>query len=451
MRLLLTILLTVYSFSFNVHAQPKKNLAGKSAQRPNIVFILIDELRYNALGCTGHPFVKTPNIDRLAKEGMLMQNAYATNPVCSPSRASYLTGQYAQAHRVLKNTKYNEMSHKLITYPLLMQQSGYSTAFIGKWHMGDDYTQRPGFDRWVCSGGNKVPKIDPPLNVDGKMVEFKGHITDILTDHAIDFIKNYANKEKPFCLSLFHNAVHGPYKPSDRNKDLYKNEPIVRTISATSPVVGKPALEGKNGQPPESDAAIRNQIRMVVDIDDGVGRILKALEEAGILDKTFVVFTSDNGYLWGEHGQGQKRLAYEESIKLPMLVRYPPMVKAGSTSDAPILNIDFAPTFLDMAKVPLHPQMKGQSFLPVLKGGQLKNREALLFEYYLEPTGIPSWKAVRTNRYKYINYTDLKDCNELYDLKQDPKEMHNLIKEPEAAVVVQKMESELQRLIAAFK
>jgi N-acetylglucosamine-6-sulfatase len=317
--------------------------------------------------------------------------------------------------------------------------------------MGDDYTPRPGFDRWVCAGGNKEPKVNSPMNIDGKTVQTEGHVTDVLTDETIKFIKNYGNKNKPFCISLFHKAVHGPYKPAERNKDLYKNEPIVRTISATSPVVGKPALVGKNGQPPESDEAIRNQLRMVVDIDEGVGRILKTLEEAKILDNTLIVFTSDNGYLWGEHGQGQKRLAYEESIKVPMLVRYPALVKAGSVSEASILNIDFAPTFLDLANVPIHAQMKGQSILPVLKGKALKNREALLFEYYIEPTGIPSWKAVRTDRYKYINYPDLKDCNELYDLKKDPVEMHNLIKQPDAAAMVKKMESELQRLVAEFK
>lgn len=422
--------------------------------RPNIIFILVDELRYNALSCMGHPFVKTPNIDRLGKEGMLMKNAYVTNPVCSPSRATFLTGRYAQAHGVIKNTKYNAMTHKMITYPLLLQQSGYRTAFIGKWHMGDDYTPRPGFDRWVCAGGNKEPKNNSPMNIDGQMVQTEGHVTDVLTDETIKFIQSNASNdsnEKPFCISLFHKAVHGPYLPTERNKNLFKDQPIVRTISATSPVKGKPALIGKNGQPPESDEAIRNQLRMLVDIDDGVGRILKTLEDLKILDKTFIVFTSDNGYLWGEHGQGQKRLAYEESIKVPMLVRYPVLVKAGSTSDASILNIDFAPTFLDLANVPMHAQMRGQSYLPVFKGRQLKNRESLLFEYYLEPTGIPSWKAVRTNRYKYINYTDLTDCNELYDLKQDPDEMNNLIKKPESIAVIRDMERELQRLVTAFK
>jgi len=451
MRLAKILLFLFYGLTFTGYSQTQKNQVAKNVQRPNIIFILVDELRFDALGCTGHPFVKTPNIDRLAKEGLLMKNAYVTTPVCSPSRASFLTGQYAQAHGVIKNTKYNEMTHKMITYPLLLQQSGYSTAFIGKWHMGDDFTPRPGFDRWVCAGANKEPKIDCPVNIDGQVVQTKGHITDFLTDETIKFIEGYGNKEKPFCISLYERGVHGQYIPSERNKNLYKNHPIVHSISATSPIAGKPALEGKHGQPVETDEQIRNYLRMLVDIDDGIGRILKTLEEKKLLDNTFIVFSSDNGYFWGEHGQGGKRLAYEESIRVPMIVRYPPLIKAGSKSDASILNIDFAPTFLDLAQVPLHPQMKGQSILPVFKGKSLKNRESLLFEYYLEPTGIPSWKAVRTDRYKYINYTDLKDCNEIYDLKKDPNEMHNLIQESQASVVVKKMELELQRLVADFK
>lgn len=444
-------LFLVFWFFLVVTGQSQTKKKATVNPRPNIIFILVDELRYNALSCMGHPFVKTPNIDRLAKEGMLMKNAYVTTPVCSPSRATFLTGRYAQSHGVVKNTKYNAMTHKMITYPLLLQHSGYLTAFIGKWHMGDDYTPRPGFDRWVCAGGNKEPKMNSPMNIDGQTVQTEGHVTDVLTDETIKFIQSNASNEKPFCISLFHKGVHGPYQPTERNKDLFKDQPIVRTISATSPVTGKPALIGKNGQPPESDEAIRRQLRMLVDIDDGVGRILETLEELKILDKTFIVFTSDNGYLWGEHGQGQKRLAYEESIKVPMLVRYPALVKAGSTSEASILNIDFAPTFLDLANVPMHAQMRGQSYLPVFKGQHLKNRQSLLFEYYLEPTGIPSWKAVRTDRYKYINYTDLTDCNELYDLEQDPKEMNNLIKKRESIVVIKDMEKELQRLVVAFK
>lgn len=427
------------------------SFAQKTAKpiRPNIIFILVDELRYNVLSCTGHPFVKTPNIDRIANEGVIMNKAYVTCPLCSPSRASFLTGQYAHTNGIVKNTNYNAVSHELITYPRLLQAAGYKTAFIGKWHMGDDTSPRPGFDRWICTPANKVDKIDPTMNVDGQTLKFKGHITDILTDEAIKFIKE--NKDKPFNISLFHNAVHGPYIPSERNKSLFKNQPIVRTISATSPVVGKPALVGKNGQPPENDEAVRNYLRMLVDVDEGVGLIFKALEDAGILNNTIIIFAGDNGYLWGEHGQGQKRLAYEESIKIPFLVRYPPLIKAGTKSNAPILNIDFAPTVLDLAGLPIHKQMQGQSILPVFKGKKLKGRESLLFEYVLEKTGIPTWKAVRTDHWKYINYPDLTDCDELYYLTKDSVEMNNLINNPEQKAVVDKMKSELTRLMTVFQ
>ncbi|MBC8152008.1 MAG: sulfatase [Bacteroidetes bacterium] len=421
----------------------------QAPSRPNVVLILVDELRWNALNCMGHTFVKTPHIDRIAREGMLMRNAFVTTPLCSPSRASILTGQYAHTTGIVRNTKYNALTHQLITYPRLLQQAGYQTAFIGKWHMGDDSSPRPGFSRWVGSGANKVDKINPTLNIDGTTVIKQGHITDILTEEATDFIKQ--NKDKPFSICLFHNAVHGPYKPSDRNKSLFQNQPIERTLSARSPVVNKPALVGKNGQPPEGDEAIRNQLRMLVDVDDGVGMIYKTLEEAGILDNTVIIFTSDNGYLWGEHGQGQKRLAYEESIRVPFLVRYPPMIKPGTTCDESVLNIDLAPTMLQLAGLPAHQPMQGQSLIPVFKGRTLNDRQSMLFEYTIEPTGIPSWKAVRTSEWKFIHYTDLTGCDELYDLRKDPQEMSNLIGDPQSNTVAKSMETELTRLMTVFK
>jgi arylsulfatase A-like enzyme len=428
-----------------------------SAARPNIVFIYTDDQRWDALSCAGHPFLKTPNIDRLAREGALFRNAFVTTPLCSPSRASFLTGQYVHTHKVTGNGNNNALSHELMTFPRLLQRAGYETAFIGKWHMGNDETPRPGFDRWVSFRGQGVYE-NPRLNVDGLPVSANGYMTDILTGHAIEFLRR--PHAKPFLLYLGHKAVHGPFTPAERHKNLYSDQPIPRAPSVKDTLEGKPMLQRKVDEKPRpaqvnaqlrgpNDELVRNQLRTLQAVDDSVGEVLKTLGERGQLDNTIIIFTSDNGYFWGEHGLGDKRAAYEESIRIPMLVRYPKLIKAGATLDESVLNIDIAPTLLELGGAAIPNTMPGRSMAPLWQGKRSPWRNSFLAEYFAEPQNprIPSWQAVRSERYKYIHYTELEGMDELYDLKADPYEMKNLIREPDAAGALSQMKTELQKLL----
>jgi N-acetylglucosamine-6-sulfatase len=445
-RCCLVVLLALPLFAAQAPAQ--------TAPRPNIVFILIDDLRWDALGVMGHPFVKTPNIDRIAKEGMIFRNAFVTTPLCSPSRASFLTGQYVHKHNIVGNEKpqvYGPLSFKLTTFPMLLQRAGYETAYVGKWHMGTDDAPRPGFDRWVSFKGQGAYN-DPPLNLDGRQEKVAGYMTDLLSDYAVEFVRR--QHAKPFMLYLAHKAIHGPFTPAERHKDLYADQTIKRAPNAQDTLEGKPMLRRTVGERPAArpgggpnDDLIKNQMRCLTSIDEGVGRVLKALEETGQLDKTIVIFTSDNGYFWGEHGLGDKRAAYEESIRIPLLVRYPKMIKAGATREQAALNVDIAPTLLELAGAPIPKEMHGQSLAPLFKGNPRKWRESFLTEYFAEERfpNIASWQAVRSARWKYVHYTELEGADELYDLKADPGEMKNLIADPGAQPALKEMKLELQR------
>jgi arylsulfatase A-like enzyme len=431
-----------------------------SAQRPNIVFILIDDLRWDALGCMGHPFVKTPNIDRIASEGALFKNFFVSIPLCSPSRGSFLTGQYSHTHGVINNGDHSALSHKLVTYPWLLHDAGYETAFIGKWHMGVDDSPRPGFDRWVSFKGQGVYN-DPILNVDGKASKHSGYITDILNDYALKFVKS--EHTRPFLLYLPHKAVHGPFTPAERHKSLYADAVINPTPSLNDSLVGKPAATRKLEDASEEKAkvrkqsdnerrmpekAIKNQLRALAAVDEGVRQLFKALEQSGQLDNTVIIFSSDNGFFWGEHGFADKRWAYDESIRDPLLIRFPKLIKPGTVFDQFVLNIDIAPTLLELAEVPIPNTIQGRSLLPLFKDSKVSWRTAFLTEYFQEKQypRTPTWQAVRTDRWKYIIYTDLKDMDELYDLKADPFEMKNLINEPGSQPALKQMQAELGKL-----
>jgi arylsulfatase A-like enzyme len=402
-------------------------LARAEARRPNFVFIITDDQRWDALSCMGHPFLKTPNIDRIGNEGAIFQNFFVTTPLCSPSRSSFLTGQYVHTTRVYGNGDSSEVSHRLITWPALLQKTGYETAFIGKLHMGSDSTPRPGFDRWISFKGQGV-YIDPLLNIDGKESRAEGYVTDILSDHTVDFIKK-DHAGKPFAVLLLHKAVHQPCVPAERHKDLYKNDTLPRYPAEDDDLSGKPVLRGMKDKEGTSDKQIRNMYRCIQSVDDGVGKVLAALEETKQLDNTIIIFTSDNGYFFGEHHLSDKRAAYEESIRDPLLVRYPPMIKAGSKPAGIALNIDIASTTLELAGADVPANIHGKSLVPILKDSSAKLRDSALLEYFMEPRypHIPTWQSVRGERWKYIHYTDVADSDELYDLQNDPHEMKNVI------------------------
>lgn len=447
---------TILLLSFTLLAV--SSFAATDKDRPNIIVINVDELRWDGLSITGHPFIQTPNIDRIAQEGMLMENSFVTTPLCGPSRGCLMTGQYAHTNGSYKNTAPKGHTKLLKTYPMLFQKAGYKTAFIGKWTTGRnaDKTPHPGFDRWFCSGVNRDYKMDPVVNVDGEWIPYQGHATDIDSAEAVRFIRE--NKDQPFNISLWHRSVHTSYGEehllaAERNRSLYKDQPIERRLSAQPGFVVQPSLKGFAQKPP-TDEDIRNIARMTVDIDDGVGEIYRALKEEGILDKTMIIFIGDNGFFFGEHGLTEKRLAYEESIRAPFFVRYPPLIKAGSRSEVGVLNIDIAPTLLELAGIPVPSEMQGQDLLPVFQGGDLQDpRSALLFEFWPE-TDLPGqkswWKAVRTDRWKYVHYYKEPFYDELYDLENDPYEMTNLIESPAHEDTLSHMKSELKRLMAKY-
>ena len=464
----IVVLLMFASASMNF-AQP-----ARQQRRPNIIFILIDDLRWDELGITGHPFIKTPHIDRIGREGALFRNAFMTTPLCSPSRASFLTGQYAHTHGITDNVDRSIASHKLITFPLLLRQSGYATAFIGKWHMGNDDSPRPGFDRWVSFKG-QGSYLNPEINEDGRDVNGRGYITDLLSGYAVEFIKR--RRDQPFLIYLAHKAIHPEvmqhgdgsvnlaeaerFIPAERHRNLFVGKKVPRRPNAMRSPEGKPALQRAiNDLPPlsaktaSSDEVVLGRLRSLMAIEEGVGEILKALKETNQLDDTVVVLASDNGYFYGEHGLSvERRLAYEESIRMPLLVRYPRAINAGTIRHEFALNIDVAPTLLDLAGVAPLATAQGRSLVPLLNGPGGEWRRSFLIEYYSDKV-FPriqkmGYKSVRTDRWKYIHYVELDGMDELYDLKADPYEMKNIINRPDAARPLQEMKRELERLLKA--
>jgi N-acetylglucosamine-6-sulfatase len=443
-----------------------------SAVRPNIVFILVDDLRWDELSITGHPFVRTPHIDRIGREGAVFRHAFVTTPLCSPSRASFLTGQYAHRHGITDNVDRSAASHRLTTFPRLLHDAGYATAFVGKWHMGNDDTARPGFDRWVSFKGQGT-YLDPEINEDGKVIKRAGYTTDILSGYAVEFIRR--KRDRPFLVYLAHKAIHPEVRqnddgsvdladaerflPAERHQSLYANEAIPHRPNYGRAPTDKPALRRQIGDLPPLGAAtatraeaILGRQRSLLAIEDGVGEILRALEETGQLDDTVLVFTSDNGYFYGEHGLSvERRLAYEESIRMPLLVRYPKAIAAGTVRKELALNIDLAPTLLELAGEAPPPAMQGRSLVPLLKGQTARWRDSFLIEYASDRV-FPrilnmGYQAVRTQRWKYIHYLELDGMDELYDLQNDPYEMNNIIHQPTAQGRVARLRSELKRLL----
>ena len=446
--------------------------ASRQSRRPNIVMVLVDDMRWDEMRVAGHPFIDTPNMDRLARQGARFTNAFATTPLCSPSRASFLTGQYPHTNGIIDNTA--RPSHNLRVFPLELQNAGYRTGFFGKWHMGNDDSPRPGFDHWVAMPG-QGEAIDPSLNVDGQRVEARGYTTDLLTDYVERFIDGPS--DRPFLVYLAHKAIHpnimqlddgrvvpvpgqpGGFVAADRHRGRYIGRTMPRRASAFKPPLGKPALLRQIDQLPPlglntatADDDIRGRLEMLLGVDDSLGRILAVLERKGMQNDTMVVFTSDHGYFYGEHGlNAERRLAYEETIRIPLIVRYPPLTTAGSTPAEMALSLDIAPTLLEIAGIQVAADMQGRSLVPVLKHEAREWRTSFLVEYFSD-TVYPrirnmGYVAARTSRHKYINYRELRGMDELYDLEKDPFEETNIVDRPDARETLQTMKAELQRLL----
>lgn len=409
----------------------------------------------------------------------MFRNAFLADPLCSPSRASFLTGQYPHINGITDNVDRSAISHRLVTFPRLLHDSGYATAFIGKWHMGNDETRRPGFDRWVSFKG-QGSYLNPDINEDGKSVKPFGYITDILTNYALDFIKH--QHDRPFVVYLAHKAIHPEvmqhddgsvnladaemFIPAERHRNLYTGVKIPRRPSYKRPPTGKAALQRKiGGLPPlgpntaTRDESILGRQRSLMAVDESVGKIFKSLKETGQLDRTIIVFTSDNGYFYGEHGLSvERRLAYEESIRTPLLIRYPGVIRPRTVRNELALNIDLAPTLLQLAGEQAPDTMQGRSLVPLiqsLKRGRAPWRDSILVEYYSDkvfPRVVQmGYQSVRTERWKFIHYLELSGMDELYDLHADPYEMKNLIKHSRAKRALSEMKQELARLLRETK
>jgi N-acetylglucosamine-6-sulfatase len=444
---------------------------------PNIVVVLVDDMRFDEIGVAGHPYIQTPNIDRIAREGAYFINAFTVNPLCSPSRASLLTGQHAHYHGITDNLARGELSHQLETFPQRLQANGYDTAFIGKWHMGNDDTARPGFSTWAGMRG-QGEAIDPTFNLNGERRTIQGYVTDILHDLSIDFIKQ--EREEPFMLYLSHKALHPNvfqaddgsaaelpegqtrrgFIAADRHVGMYADAVPPRRANFGVAPTDKPALMRQINNLPQlgagtvtPDQTIHERHEMLMAIDEGLGRMLRELESLGELDNTVVVVTSDHGYWYGEHGLGaERRMAYEEGIRIPLLIRYPRLIQAGAKPEKNVLTLDLAPTMIELAGLELERVRHGRSMVPLLTGESVSSwRNSFMIEYYtdtvFERMDRMGYKAVRTDKYKYIRYEDLQDMDELYDLEADPYEVNNIITDDGSAELVIALNAELNRLI----
>ena len=447
---------TILGFAFVATFAPAKAQPQKGM---NIIYILSDDHRYDAMGFMGKiKGLQTPGMDRMAREGAHLQKAFVTTALCSPSRASILTGQYAHTHTVVDNDA--PLPANLKFFPQYLQQKGYQTAFFGKWHMGNTGDQpQPGFNHWESFEGQGT-YYDVTLNINGKRQKQNGYTTDLLTEHAVQWLNN-RNKGKPFFVYLSHKGVHAEFQPAKRHEGKYADMPIVTPPSmyltatdsskhfgtATAPAtkvnyadIPKWVREQRyswhgvdymyHGAIP-FDVFYRRYLETLLAVDESILTMLEWVKKEGLESNTMVVYMGDNGFSFGEHGLIDKRHAYEESMRVPLLAWAPGMIKGGTQLQQVVMNIDIAPTFLELAGMQKPANMQGRSFAPLLRGQTLPARDTMFYEYYWEAPfpQTPTTFAVRTDRYKYIFYNGIWDTNELYDLQQDPYEMNNLIRD----------------------
>jgi N-acetylglucosamine-6-sulfatase len=435
-------------------------VASAQRQKPrNVIFILSDDHRYDAMGfMKAQEWLKTPNLDRLAAEGAHFKNAFVTTALCSPSRASILTGVYAHRHRIVDNN--TPIPPGTTYFPAYLQKAGYKTAFIGKWHMGAETDEpKPGFDQWVSFRGQGTYLPTPTgLNVNGKKVPQKGYITDELTDYALDWLRTLP-KDQPYFMYLSHKAVHADFQPAKRHEGMYKDAKFVYppTMAESGEMAQHRPTWVQNQRnswhgvdyPYHSTLDIADYYKRYAEtlmaVDESVGRVLDELQKRGELESTLVIYMGDNGFAFGEHGLIDKRTAYEESMRVPLLARCPALFSGGKVVKEVVAGLDIMPTVLSTAGVAVPKGLDGMSWLPLVQGKPVQWRKELLYEYYWERNfpQTPTMHALRGDRFKFIRYQGIWDTDELYDMQEDPLESRNLISDERYAATVKEMREHL--------
>jgi arylsulfatase A-like enzyme len=443
-----TVAALVFVIATSLHAAERK---------PNFVFVVADDQRWDAMGVVQrehgergrYPWFETPSMDRLAAEGVRFRNAFITHSICSPGRAGFLTGQYNHINGVLDNE--TPLPNASVTHATLLQAAGYRTAYFGKWHMGEQ-RGRPGFEHSASFIGQGAYQ-DCPFEINGVETATKGWVDDVSTNYAIDWIK--ANHEKPFSLTVGFKSPHnkrGDTNLPERLRSLYEGKATRPTPNvALAAIYHRPLTAEDAGKERglSANAVHLDYLRHIKGIDENLGRLLGTLDELKLADDTVVVYTSDNGYYLGERGLGDKRALYEEGLRLPFLVRYPRLFPKGKFVDEMVLNIDLAPTFLDLAGLPAHPKMQGMSFKELAIGNHPANWRTSFLAYYRKELGdTPTCHGIRTEDAKLIVYPGHSEWTEVYDLKSDPYELRNL---PADGPLAMQLKAELEKQMTAVQ
>jgi arylsulfatase A-like enzyme len=440
---------------------------------PNILFVMTDDQRRDAMSAYGNPILKTPHMDRLAAGGVRFDLAFVTNALCAPSRASILTGLYSHAHGVITNGDARAfadqpgLSEATPTFPALLRRAGYFTALVGKWHLRSEPT---GFDQWVIFPGQGAYQ-DPEMVANGVRLKLRGHADDVVGDQALTFLRERP-KDRPFCLLYQFKSPHRSWMPAARFESAFADVPIPIPRTFEDRLQGRPEAlrqaemaiadmpDFRDRGVPESlsreerkrknlEALVKNYYRVLLSVDENLGRVLDYLDKEGLVKSTVVVYTSDNGFFLGEHGLFDKRLMYEPSIRVPLLVRFPRRARAGLADRTHmVLNVDVAPTLLELAGVHAPAGLHGRSFVPLLEGKEAPWRDAILYEYYEYPAEhcVRKNRGVRTDRYKLIHFYEQPEEWELYDLATDPDETVNLAPRKDQAARVRELKAKLEEL-----
>ena len=446
-----------------------------AAERPNVLFVLCDDLRQDALGCYGSKHVRTPNIDAIAARGVRFQNSFCTTSLCSPSRASILTGLYAHRHGVRDN--FTELPPRLTHWPARLKSEGYSTAYLGKWHMGEnDDEPRPGFD-WFITHKGQGKYFDTEWNVNGQRRETpKGYYTHVVTDYALEWLKQQSS-EKPWALCLGQKAPHSFYFPEEKYSHTFDEVRVPYPSSAfaledkpkwirerlpTWHGIYGPLFEWRKSFPDDRPEAVKDFENMihaywgtVLSVDDSVGRLVAYLKESGQFENTLIVFLGDNGLLEGEHGMIDKRTMHEPSIRIPLMA-CGPGIPEGRVISEQVLTLDIAPTLIELCGATPLPSVQGRSWAKLVASGDAGWRKAWFYEYNYEKQFpyTPNVRGVRTDEWKFIRYphgdgSPDRHRAELYNLVEDPAELKNLADSADYKAVRTKLEKRLVELLAA--